>query len=232
MTTNLADAPPAIELRNLRKNYALSTGEEIFVLRGVDLSIRKGEFVALMGESGSGKSTLLNVIGMLHFPTSGTYLLDGEDVSDLADDEEISALRSKKFGFVFQQFHLLPHLTAIENVALPTTFCETPLAEGERRAAGLLGRVGLSEKADSLPGELSGGQQQRVAIARALVNDPEILLADEPTGNLDSATTGSILELLRGLRAEGKTVVMVTHSTEVASIADRIIRLKDGRVEK
>lgn len=223
---------PAIELRDLRKNYALSTGEEIFVLRGVDLSVRKGEFVALMGESGSGKSTLLNVVGMLHFPTSGTYLLDGENVSDLSDDEEISALRSRKFGFVFQQFHLLPHLTALENVALPATFADVPAKERDRRALDLIDRVKLPEKADSLPGELSGGQQQRVAIARALMNDPEILLADEPTGNLDSATTASILKILQELHAEGKTIVMVTHSKEVASIADRIVHLKDGKVEK
>ncbi|MDD5376769.1 MAG: ABC transporter ATP-binding protein [Candidatus Gracilibacteria bacterium] len=221
---------PIIELTDLAKSYYLSTGEEIPVLRDIDLVIQKSEFVALMGESGSGKSTLLNVIGFLHFLTGGQYLLEGEDVSELRDDESLSYIRNRKIGFIFQQFHLLPRLSVLENVALPGIYSGQGSDERFERARSLLERLGLSDKVASLPGELSGGQQQRVAIARALMNNPEILLADEPTGNLDSATTEEIMKLLVELHKQGKTIIMVTHAPDVASRADRIVRLRDGRV--
>ncbi|MDD2891781.1 MAG: ABC transporter ATP-binding protein [Candidatus Gracilibacteria bacterium] len=221
---------PIIELKDLAKSYYLSTGKEIPVLRDIDLTIQKGEFVALMGESGSGKSTLLNVIGFLHFLTGGKYLLEGENVSELRDDESLSYIRSRKVGFIFQQFHLLPRLSILENIALPGIYSGIDSDERITRAKYLLNRLKLSEKISSFPGELSGGQQQRVAIARALMNDPEILLADEPTGNLDSATTEEIMKLLVELNMQGKTIIMVTHANDVASRADRIIRLRDGKI--
>lgn len=223
-------APAIIELTDLAKSYYLSTGEEIPVLRDIDLVIQKGEFVALMGESGSGKSTLLNVIGFLHFLTGGRYLLEGEDVSELRDDESLSYIRNRKIGFIFQQFHLLPRLSVLENVALPGIYSGQSSDERFERARYLLERLGLSDKFQSMPGELSGGQQQRVAIARALMNNPEIILADEPTGNLDSATTSEIMKLLVELHNQGKTIIMVTHAPDVARRSDRIVRLRDGRV--
>lgn len=224
------ETPPIITLRDLAKSYFLSTGEEIPVLRDIDLAIRQGEFVALMGESGSGKSTLLNVIGFLHPLSGGQYLLEGEDVSDLRDDEALSYIRNRKIGFIFQQFHLLPRLSVLENVALPGIYAGQSSDERFKRARTLLNTLGLSDKTTSLPGELSGGQQQRVAVARALMNDPEIILADEPTGNLDSVTAREIIKLLSELHNEGKTIIMVTHAEDLSKYADRIIRLKDGRV--
>lgn len=221
---------PIIELMDLAKSYYLSTGEEIPVLRDIDLVIRKGEFVALMGESGSGKSTLLNVIGFLHPLSGGQYFLKGEDVSGLRDDEALSYIRNRMIGFIFQQFHLLPRLNVLENVALPGIYTGLGSEERERRAKDLLSRLGLSEKVANLPGELSGGQQQRVAIARALMNDPKIILADEPTGNLDSVTAGEIMKLLLELHKEGKTIIMVTHAHDLAAYAERIVILKDGKV--
>lgn len=221
---------PIITLRNLTKSYYLSTGEEIPVLRDIDLTIRQGEFVALMGESGSGKSTLLNVLGFLHPLSGGQYLLEGEDVSELRDDEALSYIRNRKIGFIFQQFHLLPRLSILENVALPGIYADQSSAERLSRARTLLQRLGLGEKTGSLPGELSGGQQQRVAIARSLLNDPGIILADEPTGNLDSATAREIMDLLMELHKQGKTIIMVTHAEDLSKYADRIIRLKDGVV--
>nr|MDD3720848.1 ABC transporter ATP-binding protein [Candidatus Gracilibacteria bacterium] len=219
-----------IELKDLHKSYYLENGTEIPVLKGVDLSIKENEFVALMGESGSGKSTLLNILGCLHPLTSGTYELEGEDISELKDDEALSYIRNIKIGFIFQQFYLFPRLSAIENVTLPAIYAETSSKERTQKAIELLKRVGLEAKIDSKPGEMSGGQQQRVAIARALINSPDIILADEPTGNLDSVTTEEIIKLLLELKASGKTIIMVTHAHDVAKNADRVIFLKDGKV--
>lgn len=205
-------------------------GNEVHALAGIDLGIDAGAYVAITGPSGSGKSSLLNLIGCLDRPSSGRYLLDDEDVAQM-DDERISALRNRKIGFVFQSFFLLPRLTVLENVLLPMRYAGTPDVGAEARARSLLDRVGLSNRLDHKPGELSGGQQQRAAIARALVRQPRLLLADEPTGNLDSRSAADVLGLIDELHAEGQTIVLVTHDAEVAARAPRHVRLRDGRIE-
>lgn len=198
-------------------------------LDGLSLTIKSGELLAIMGPSGSGKSTLMNVLGLLDRPNSGSYSLRGRVVSDL-DDDELSRLRNKEIGFIFQTFNLLPRLTALSNVELPMLYAQLGPAERRRRAESLLEQVGLQERMDHRPNQLSGGQRQRVAIARALVNDPALILADEPTGNLDSTTAREILSLLVDLNRQGNTIVLVTHDAEVAKVAHRTIMLRDGRI--
>jgi len=222
-------AQPVIEIRGLRKVYAQGTEAEVVALKGVDLSVAPGEFLAIMGPSGSGKSTLMNMIGCLDRPSAGSYHCDGQDVSAL-DAEQLAQLRLEKIGFVFQGFHLLPRMNALENVAMPLGYARVPLAEREGRAREALAAVGLAERASHRPNELSGGQQQRVAIARALINRPPILLADEPTGALDSRTGEEILALFKRLRDEGHTVVLITHDAEVAAHADRTVVMRDGEL--
>lgn len=217
-----------IELKNIRKSYKQG-GNEIRALDGVDLSIAKGEFVAIMGPSGSGKSTLLNVLGALDKPDSGTYHLENDEIAGM-DDDASSDLRNRRIGFVFQSFHLLPRLTVLENVLLPQRYAANVDHEAEQRARHLLERVGLSERWHHLPGELSGGQLQRAAIVRALLNQPALLLADEPTGNLDSKSATDVLTLLGELHVNGQTMVLVTHDPNIAAQAQRTIHLKDGKV--
>ena len=219
-----------IELNEITKVYRL--GEvDVPVLHGVSVSIKRGEYVALMGASGSGKSTLMNLVGCLDQPTSGKYWLDGEDVTSLNTDER-AFLRNRKLGFVFQSFNLLRRTTALENVLMPLTYSQIPISEADatERASDLLHRVGLGDRLHHEPSQLSGGQQQRVAIARALINRPPILLADEPTGNLDSHTTLEILQMFEELSKAGITIILVTHEPDVAKQAHRIVRLKDGLV--
>jgi len=216
-------------LRGIERQYRLAS-QTVRALDGVSLQIEPGEFVAITGASGSGKSTLLNVLGCLDRPDAGSYQLDGQEVAGL-DDEAISAVRNRRIGFVFQSFHLLPRLTVLENVLLPTRFAHTGSLPDVQRAQSLLARVGLSERLDHRPNELSGGQIQRVAVARALMMAPSVLLADEPTGNLDSRSAADVLNLFREVHAEGQTVVLVTHDPDVALQAPRLIRLRDGRIE-
>ncbi|PWF41576.1 ABC transporter ATP-binding protein [Massilia glaciei] len=217
-----------IELSNIRKTYRQG-GNEIRALDGIDLAIAPGEFVAIMGPSGSGKSTLLNVLGALDRPDSGRYRLASDEVSAL-DDDAASDVRNRRIGFVFQSFHLLPRLTVLENVLLPQRYAKVADPQAPSRARALLERIGLGKRMDHLPGELSGGQLQRAAIARALLNAPALLLADEPTGNLDSKSAGDVLELLRELHAAGQTLVLVTHDPAIAASAQRTIHLRDGRI--
>jgi putative ABC transport system ATP-binding protein len=224
-----ADVVPVIETHGLRKVYAEGSEAEVVALQGVDMRIVPGEFVAIMGPSGSGKSTLMNLIGCLDTPTSGTYLCDGVDVATL-DREELAVLRRDKIGFVFQGFNLLPRMTAEENVAMPLGYAQTPPAERRAMALQALEAVGLGSRASHRPSELSGGQQQRVAIARALINRPALILADEPTGALDSKTGEEILALFKRLRDEGHTVVLITHDAEVAAHADRTYVMRDGQM--
>ena len=198
-------------------------------LQPLDLHIATNDFVAIMGSSGSGKSTLLNILGCLDRPSGGQYLLDGEDVSQLSD-EALSAVRNRKIGFIFQSFHLLPRLSALENVALPLRYSQVALPEALARAEQLLQQVGLGHRLDHRPNQLSGGQRQRVAIARALINNPKVLFADEPTGNLDSQTSAEVMALLKSLHQQGNTIVLVTHEDEIAAFANRVIRLRDGRI--
>jgi putative ABC transport system ATP-binding protein len=217
-----------LAVRELWKTY-VAGDLRVDALRGVSLEIARGEWVAVMGPSGSGKSTFLNVLGCLDRPTRGSYRLDGVEVAGLSSDA-LAGIRNRTIGFVFQSFQLLPRTSALENVELPLFYGDVALAEQRVRAREALATVGLTGREDHLPSQLSGGQQQRVAIARAIVNRPRILLADEPTGNLDSATSQEILALLAGLRAEGLTIVMVTHEADVAAWADRSVSFRDGRV--
>jgi putative ABC transport system ATP-binding protein len=212
----------------LSREYDMG-GEVVRALRGVSLQIRRNEYVAIMGPSGSGKSTLMNLIGCLDTPTGGEYWLNAQKVSDLADDD-LARIRNKEIGFVFQTFNLLPRASALHNVELPLIYAGLGAKERRARAADALNRVGLSDRMEHKPNELSGGQRQRVAIARALVNDPSILLADEPTGNLDSATSQEIMEVFGALHTQGQTVVMVTHEQDIAAQAARVITLRDGVV--
>ncbi len=217
-----------ISATDLHKIYQV--GEtEVRALDGLDVQINKGEYIALMGPSGSGKSTLMNVLGCLDTPTSGNYVLNGNDVSSLSDDE-LAEIRNKEIGFVFQTFNLLPRYTALENVALPMIYAGIPKTERLERADKVLCKVGLGDRMDHRPNELSGGQRQRVAVARALVMNPSIILADEPTGNLDSVTSDGIMELFSEINNDGNTVIVVTHEEDIAAHAERIIRLKDGRI--
>jgi len=219
-----------IELQQVHRHYAMS-GQTVRALAGVDLRIGAGEFVAVTGPSGSGKSSLLNILGCLDHPSSGRYLVEGRDVATL-DDEASSDIRNRRIGFVFQSFHLLPRLTVLENVLLPLRFHRAPPADAPGRARALLERVGLGERGDHRPGELSGGQMQRAAIARALLLKPALLLADEPTGNLDSKSAADVLGLIDEVHRGGQTVVLVTHDRDVAAHAPREIRLRDGRIEE
>jgi putative ABC transport system ATP-binding protein len=218
-----------IKIRNITRDFPL--GQEIVkVLKGIDLDIERGEYVALMGPSGSGKSTLMNLLGCLDTATSGTYELNGKDVSNMTDDE-LAEIRNKEIGFVFQTFNLLPRTTALENVALPMVYAGINKANRKLRAEEVLVEVGLEDRMDHKPNQLSGGQRQRVAVGRALVNKPSIILADEPTGNLDSKTSLEIMNLFDEIHRQGNTVIVVTHEEEVAEHAHRIIRLRDGMVE-
>ncbi|MBY0572528.1 MAG: ABC transporter ATP-binding protein [Undibacterium sp.] len=217
-----------IALKDIRKTY-MQGGNEIRALDGIDLHIKQGEFVAIMGPSGSGKSTLLNVLGALDKPDSGTYHLEQDEIGAM-DDDASSDLRNRRIGFVFQSFHLLPRLTVLENVLLPQRYAASVDAHASSRARSLLERIGLGQRLDHLPGELSGGQLQRAAIARALLNQPALLLADEPTGNLDSKSAVDVLELLAELNTAGQTLVLVTHDPSIAAKAGRTIHLRDGKV--
>jgi len=218
-----------IELEKIRKSYYMGQ-QALEVLKGIDLRIDRNEYVALMGPSGSGKSTLMNILGCLDTPSSGSYVLNGHDVSKMIDDE-LAAIRNKEIGFVFQQFNLMPRLTALDNVAFPLVYAGVSKKEREERAKAMLEKVGLGDRWHHKPNELSGGQIQRVAIARALVNNPALILADEPTGNLDSKTSVEIMQLFGEIHAQGNTVVLVTHEEDIAAFAKRVVRLRDGLVE-
>jgi putative ABC transport system ATP-binding protein len=218
-----------IRIHDLTREYRMGS-ERILALRGVTLEIRRNEYLAIMGPSGSGKSTMMNVLGCLDTPTAGEYWLNGEEVSRLTDDA-LARVRNREIGFVFQTFNLLPRATALHNVELPLVYAGVRARERRERAATAMERVGLADRMHHRPNELSGGQRQRVAIARALVNQPSILLADEPTGNLDSVTSDEIMEVFAALHASGQTVIMVTHEPDIAARAQRVVVLRDGRVE-
>jgi putative ABC transport system ATP-binding protein len=218
-----------IRIRELAREYPMGE-ERILALQGVTLDVRRNEYLAIMGPSGSGKSTMMNLLGCLDTPTGGEYWLNGQEVSRLTDDE-LARVRNREIGFVFQTFNLLPRATALHNVELPLVYAGVRARERRERAAAALAQVGLGHRLDHRPNELSGGQRQRVAIARALVNAPSILLADEPTGNLDSATSEEIMRVFGDLHAGGQTVIMVTHEPDIAAHAERVVTLRDGRVE-
>ena len=219
-----------IGLQNVEKDYTI--GESVVrALAGVDMEINKGEFVAIVGPSGSGKSTMMNMVGALDVPTSGKIFLGGKDIAEM-HESDLAQVRGKKIGFVFQSFNLIPTLTALENVALPMLFQNVDEETRLEKAAQLLAKVGLQDRASHYPNELSGGQRQRVAIARSLANDPEVILADEPTGNLDTKTGHEILELFMKLNKEGTTIILVTHDPDIAALAQKILKMKDGRIEK
>lgn len=220
---------PVLSLRGIRRDFPMGN-QWVRVLKGIDLDVQPGEYVALMGPSGSGKSTLMNLLGCLDTPTSGSYFLAGEDVSRMEDDA-LAEVRNKKIGFVFQTFNLLPRQTALQNVALPLVYAGWSKADRLARATEVLRLVGLSDRMDHQPNQLSGGQRQRVAIARALVNTPSMVLADEPTGNLDTATSVEIMRLFDEIHAQGNTLVVVTHEEDIARHAKRIVRLRDGVIE-
>jgi putative ABC transport system ATP-binding protein len=234
MTTYLAEpsqpyaAEPVLSLRDVTKVYR-NGSLEVAALRGVTVDVQPGEYVAVMGPSGSGKSTLMHIIGCLDVPTAGSYHLAGEDVSSMSENE-LADVRNRSIGFVFQQFNLLASMTAASNVALPLAYAGVSRAQRRERAEASLGRVGLADRVGHRPGELSGGQQQRVAVARALVTEPALVLADEPTGNLDSTSTADVLDLFDELHEAGRTVVLITHEHDVAARAGRIVRLRDGMV--
>ena len=220
---------PIIDIKGITRDFQLGT-ETVNVLKGIDLLINKGEYVALMGPSGSGKSTLMNILGCLDTPTSGSYILNGKQVSEMHDDE-LAEIRNKEIGFVFQTFNLMPRTTALDNVALPMVYAGFSKDERNKRATEVLTQVGLADRMDHKPNQLSGGQRQRVAVGRALVNKPSIILADEPTGNLDSKTSIEIMKLFGEIHANGNTVILVTHEEDIAAHAHRIIRLRDGIIE-
>jgi putative ABC transport system ATP-binding protein len=229
MTTLAPPETAVIELRDIRREYRVTDEITVHALRGVSLRIERGEYVAIMGSSGSGKSTLMHIVGCLDAPTSGRYLLDGADVRDF-DEDELSDLRNRKIGFVFQAFNLVPRTTALSNVELPLTYAGLSRADRRERALRALELVGMGERVHHQPSELSGGQQQRVAVARAIVANPAIILADEPTGNLDSHSTAEVLDVFARLNEAGRTVVMITHEEDVAAHARRTIRLGDGEI--
>ncbi|MBC5834721.1 ABC transporter ATP-binding protein [Flavobacterium sp. F372] len=218
-----------IDIKAITRDFQLGS-ETVNVLKGIDLLINKGEYVALMGPSGSGKSTLMNILGCLDTPTSGSYILNGKQVSEMHDDE-LAEIRNKEIGFVFQTFNLMPRTTALDNVALPMVYAGFSKDERNKRATEVLTQVGLADRMDHKPNQLSGGQRQRVAVGRALVNKPSIILADEPTGNLDSKTSVEIMKLFGEIHANGNTVILVTHEEDIAAHAHRIIRLRDGIIE-
>lgn len=220
---------PIIEIKGITRNFPLGS-ETVYVLKGIDLTIQKGEYVALMGPSGSGKSTLMNILGCLDTPTAGSYMLNGKLVSEMHDDE-LAGIRNTEIGFVFQTFNLMPRTTALDNVALPMVYAGHSKSERNERATEVLTQVGLADRMDHKPNQLSGGQRQRVAVGRALVNRPSIILADEPTGNLDSKTSVEIMGLFDEIHANGNTVILVTHEEDIAEHAHRIIRLRDGVIE-
>lgn len=220
---------PLISIENLRKTYIMGDNE-VKALQSASLNIYKNEYVALMGPSGSGKSTLMNLLGCLDSPTSGVYSLNGNNVANMVD-EELAIVRNKEIGFVFQTFNLLPRLSALENVALPLVYAGIPIKTRLNRAKDMLAAVGLKDRMDHKPNELSGGQRQRVAVARALVNNPSIILADEPTGNLDSKTSYEIMQLFEEIHKLGNTIILVTHEPDIAAHAHRIVKLKDGYIE-
>jgi putative ABC transport system ATP-binding protein len=223
------DPPPALVIQDVVKTYVMGDSE-VHALRGVSLTIDRNDYVAIMGPSGSGKSTLMNVIGCLDTPSSGTYLLEGESVGSMSDDE-LAEIRNRQIGFVFQTFNLLPRANVLHNVELPLVYAGVPRDERRRRAEAAIARVGLADRAHHRPNELSGGQRQRVAVARALVGNPSIILADEPTGNLDSRTGAEIMGMFDELHASGQTIILITHEDDIAAHAHRIIRLRDGMIE-
>ena len=224
----MAVSEPLIELKDIYKIYRMGD-EEVHANDGITLTICKGEFVAIVGKSGSGKSTLMNIIGALDVPTSGSYYLGGEDVSDMTDDQ-LADIRNRMIGFIFQQYNLLPKLNLLENVELPLLYAGVGREERRERAMASLERVGLKEKWKNMPNQLSGGQQQRVSIARALAGDPSLILADEPTGALDSRTSREVLDFLKRLNEEGNTIVMITHDNSIAVEAKRVVRIHDGKI--
>lgn len=219
---------PLIEFRDVYKIYKMGDSE-VHAIDGISMSVEKGEFLAIVGQSGSGKSTCMNIIGCLDVPTSGSYFLDGKDVSHMTDDEQ-AEIRNKKLGFIFQQYNLIPKLNVRQNVELPLLYAGLPEKEQAERAMASLERVGLADKAKNMPSQLSGGQQQRVSIARALAGDPSIILADEPTGALDSRTGKEVLGFLKKLHKEGNTIVLITHDNTIAAQAERVIRVQDGKI--
>ena len=224
------NSKPLIEMKEIIKKYNIGIESEIEILHGIDLKIYEGEFVAIVGESGSGKSTLMNIIGVLDKQTEGEYYLDGIDIKN-ANEEEMNVIRNKKIGFVFQNFNLIGRTSALKNVELPMLYAGVPAEERTKRAKELLSKVGMASRANHMPNELSGGQKQRVAIARSLVNNPSIILADEPTGALDSETSAMVMDIFNDLnKNQGKTIILITHSKEIAEQCPRIVTIKDGKI--
>lgn len=219
---------PIIKLTDIKKSFFIEN-RELRILQGVNLEVARGDIISIIGTSGSGKSTLMNIIGLMDKATSGSYHLDGKDVSSLSDDD-LSSLRNRYIGFVFQQFHLIPYATALENVIVPTIYSEKPIKDVKNKAIKLLQNLNMGERINNRPNQLSGGEQQRVAIARALINDPEIILADEPTGALDSKTSEEIMQIFLQLNGQGKTVVIITHDPNIAAICKKVIKISDGIV--